>query len=252
MRKFFRKVETRISSGRFPMGAAESSRRNAPTRSSHRTSSSHAADARPQVRCWQCNDLFHSNLAGMLAHHVRCPYCSTINGVPASPAANAAASLAAAIGAATNRNNDNNNNNNTQANQVQQGPLQHINMERHEQLLRRLQTRDVSPFELLILRDFVEHLQHMRNDGNAGASASDIDRLSAQWVVDDVSKLPDELRTCCVCLEEVRKHQTVRTLPCLHTFHSECVEEWLSKKKVCPLCQFDIHQASQGEDSLHS
>ena len=32
----------------------------------------------------------------------------------------------------------------------------------------------------------------------------------------------------------------VRTLPCLHTFHAECVEEWLKKKKVCPLCQFSI------------
>ena len=25
----------------------------------------------------------------------------------------------------------------------------------------------------------------------------------------------------------------VRTLPCLHTFHAGCAEEWLKKKKVC-------------------
>ena len=39
----------------------------------------------------------------------------------------------------------------------------------------------------------------------------------------------------------------VRTLPCLHTFHSGCAEEWLKKKKVCPLCNFPIDgKAEQG------
>jgi hypothetical protein len=40
----------------------------------------------------------------------------------------------------------------------------------------------------------------------------------------------------------------VRTLPCLHTFHSGCAEEWLKKKKVCPLCNFPIDgTAEQGD-----
>jgi len=90
--------------------------------------------------------------------------------------------------------------------------------------------------ELLLLREFVEHLQHNRT----GASARDIDNHTAAWVVDDVSKLPEELRSCCVCLEDINAGAKVRTLPCLHTFHSECAEEWLKKKKVCPLCQFSI------------
>ena len=55
-----------------------------------------------------------------------------------------------------------------------------------------------------------------------------------------MTKLPEELRSCCVCLEDVCPGDQVRTLPCLHTFHSACAEEWLRKKKVCPLCQFAI------------
>ena len=118
--------------------------------------------------------------------------------------------------------------------------------------------------ELLILREFVEHLQQART----GASTNEIDDHTASWVVDDVSKFPEELRSCCVCLEEVccgSQVRTpplwtppygpplwsppsdppccgsqVRTLPCLHTFHADCAEEWLRKKKVCPLCQFAI------------
>lgn len=118
----------------------------------------------------------------------------------------------------------------------QHGDLSPMAAQRQEQLLRRLQAREITPLELLILREFVEHLQQNRN----GASTQEIDLSTAAWTVDDVTKLPEELRTCCVCLEEVCVHQKVRTLPCLHTFHAECAEEWLKKKKVCPLCQFSI------------
>lgn len=118
-------------------------------------------------------------------------------------------------------------------------------MARQEELLRRLQAREITPLELLILREFVEHLQQSRS----GASANEIDDHTASWVVDDVSKFPEELRSCCVCLEEVCCGQHVRTLPCLHTFHADCAEEWLRKKKVCPLCQFAIDGAQEGEAS---
>jgi len=103
----------------------------------------------------------------------------------------------------------------------------------------------VTPQELLILREFVQHLQENRS----GASSHEIDNLTASWVVDDVTKLPEELRSCCVCLEDVCPGNKVRTLPCLHTFHAECAEEWLKKKKVCPLCQFSIDGDQEGEGS---
>eukprot|EP00326_Haptolina_ericina_P042162 CAMPEP_0181250868 /NCGR_PEP_ID=MMETSP1096-20121128/46553_1 /TAXON_ID=156174 ORGANISM="Chrysochromulina ericina, Strain CCMP281" /NCGR_SAMPLE_ID=MMETSP1096 /ASSEMBLY_ACC=CAM_ASM_000453 /LENGTH=145 /DNA_ID=CAMNT_0023348373 /DNA_START=180 /DNA_END=617 /DNA_ORIENTATION=- len=124
------------------------------------------------------------------------------------------------------------------------GELSPAAMQRQEQLLRRLQAREITPLELLILREFVEHLQHNRS----GASARDIDNNTASWVVEDVTKLPEELRSCCVCLEDVTPGSRVRTLPCLHTFHAECAEEWLKKKKVCPLCQSSIDgQDAEGE-----
>jgi len=126
------------------------------------------------------------------------------------------------------------------------GELSPAAMQRQEQLLRRLQAREITPLELLILREFVEHLQHNRS----GATSRDIENNTAAWVVDDVTKLPEELRSCCVCLEDVTVGARVRTLPCLHTFHAECAEEWLKKKKVCPLCQFSIDgQEGEGSDA---
>lgn len=171
----------------------------------------------PQIRCYHCQGIFTSALAGH-THHVRCPYCSTINGVPAQ---GAGATRGGTLTAAMNG---------------QHRELSPMAAQRQEQLLRRLQAREITPLELLILREFVEHLQQNRS----GASTHEIDWSTAVWTVDDVTKLPEELRTCCVCLEEVCVQQKVRTLPCLHTFHAECAEEWLKKKKVCPLCQFSI------------
>ena len=146
-----------------------------------------------------------------------------------NPANASLAALNAAVAAAA-----------AQANGGAQSPA---SRERQEALLRRLQAREITPLELLILREFVEHLQQPR----AGASQSEIDNHTASWVVDDVSKLPEELRQCCVCLDDVEVGQQVRTLPCLHTFHAQCAEEWLGKKKVCPLCQFSIDGTGTGE-----
>ena len=190
---------------------------------SGRASSSSGAARSPQIRCYHCHGIFTTALPGAM-HRVQCPYCSTVNGVPAqggggsSSGAGSSSSgarsgsmgaLAAAMSSVADL---------STANQ----------QERQEHLLRRLQSREITPLELLILREFVEHLQQNR----PGASMRDIDGHTASWVVDDVMKLPEELRTCSVCLEEVEKGQGVRTLPCLHTFHKDCAEEWLKKKKV--------------------
>lgn len=181
----------------------------------------------PQIRCYHCQGIFTTVLPGQL-HHVRCPYCSTINGVPAQNGgtSNPVAALNAAVAGA--------------------GDLSSAAMRRQEQLLRRLQQREITPLELLILREFVEHLQQSR----PGATSRDIDNMTASWVVDDVGKLPEELHSCCVCLDDVCVGDRVRTLPCLHTFHCGCAEEWLKKKKVCPLCQFPIDGQQEGEDAV--
>ena len=32
----------------------------------------------------------------------------------------------------------------------------------------------------------------------------------------------------------------VRRLPCMHLFHIECVDRWLTQSKRCPICRIDI------------
>mmetsp|Transcript_25725 Transcript_25725/g.56407 ORF Transcript_25725/g.56407 Transcript_25725/m.56407 type:complete len:212 (+) Transcript_25725:204-839(+) len=210
------------------MGSVGSSERRS---SAHRESPNvQPANRTPQIRCYHCQGIFTSVLYRH-THHVRCPYCSTINGVPVQGGVPANNSLAAAIQAPGG------------------AELSPMAAQRQEQLLRRLQSREITPLELLILREFVEHLQQNRG-ATPGASSHEIDSFTAEWMVDDVGKLPEELRTCSVCLEEVCCEQRVRTLPCFHTFHGECAEEWLKKKKVCPLCQFSITGEAESEAAM--
>lgn len=42
---------------------------------------------------------------------------------------------------------------------------------------------------------------------------------------------------CPVCLEAYVVEDEVRTIPCFHTFHTSCIDHWLSQKAVCPVCK---------------
>jgi len=45
---------------------------------------------------------------------------------------------------------------------------------------------------------------------------------------------------CTICLSEFEVEEDVRRLPCMHLFHVECVDQWLSQNKRCPICRVDI------------
>ena len=46
---------------------------------------------------------------------------------------------------------------------------------------------------------------------------------------------------CSICLEEFEDQELIRTLPCQHKYHGECVVPWLTERSgTCPLCKFDV------------
>ncbi|KAF9286047.1 E3 ubiquitin-protein ligase rnf13 [Mortierella alpina] len=54
--------------------------------------------------------------------------------------------------------------------------------------------------------------------------------------------------TCAVCLDEFEKGEEIRTLPCHHEFHCECIDPWLTRKSsTCPLCKYDCVPQSMEE-----
>ena len=45
---------------------------------------------------------------------------------------------------------------------------------------------------------------------------------------------------CVICQYEFKDGDIVTKLSCGHLFHAECVDTWLGKNKVCPMCQKEI------------
>jgi hypothetical protein len=43
---------------------------------------------------------------------------------------------------------------------------------------------------------------------------------------------------CCICLSELGK-TNVTALPCIHCFHTDCIESALKLSSLCPLCKYD-------------
>ncbi|KAK4480282.1 hypothetical protein RD792_013350 [Penstemon davidsonii] len=48
----------------------------------------------------------------------------------------------------------------------------------------------------------------------------------------------DDDLTCSVCLEQVNVGEQIRSLPCLHQFHVNCIDPWLRQQGTCPVCKF--------------
>ncbi|KAI4299554.1 hypothetical protein L6164_033001 [Bauhinia variegata] len=51
-------------------------------------------------------------------------------------------------------------------------------------------------------------------------------------------KASDDELTCSVCLEQVNVGDLLRSLPCLHQFHANCIDPWLRQQGTCPVCKF--------------
>jgi hypothetical protein len=49
-----------------------------------------------------------------------------------------------------------------------------------------------------------------------------------------------EQTKCLICLEQFGDGDDVKTLPCLHIYHQQCVERWLSTDNSCPVCKTPI------------
>ncbi|EQC35597.1 hypothetical protein SDRG_06885 [Saprolegnia diclina VS20] len=52
---------------------------------------------------------------------------------------------------------------------------------------------------------------------------------------------------CLVCRYTFESGDDIRTLPCFHSYHTDCIDPWLRLKKVCPTCQVSIELGTAGD-----
>ena len=62
-----------------------------------------------------------------------------------------------------------------------------------------------------------------------------------------------KIDTCNVCIEEFNEKQLSRTLPCGHTYHAHCIDNWLlHRSSTCPVCKVEIYTEDDIEIELIS
>ena len=56
----------------------------------------------------------------------------------------------------------------------------------------------------------------------------------------DVNKLPEDKKTCTICLGDYLNNENTIYLPCLHLFHEDCIKSWVKRNPICPVCIYDL------------
>ncbi|CAI5465969.1 unnamed protein product [Closterium sp. Yama58-4] len=79
---------------------------------------------------------------------------------------------------------------------------------------------------------------------DASAAAAAASAASSNLVSSQQGKEGDESKgsseQCTVCLEPFQEGEMVRLLPCLHQFHSQCIDQWLQRQANCPICKHQL------------
>ena len=75
-------------------------------------------------------------------------------------------------------------------------------------------------------------------------------------VYDETDHLNDDQEepSCPVCFTNFQRGDRLRVLPCKHSFHQACIDEWLNRNASCPLCRRSIlnnDDNNQNQDNQH-
>lgn len=50
-------------------------------------------------------------------------------------------------------------------------------------------------------------------------------------------------RECVICMIEFVVGDSIRFLPCMHTYHVKCIDDWLMRSFICPSCMEPVDAA---------
>ena len=89
------------------------------------------------------------------------------------------------------------------------------------------------------LNDLIERMLHYsRENPTDQAIVSELPETK----IDDIKKLDKDKQNCVICMEDFKNGDKITNLPCLHMFHTNCIQSWLKTQNTCPICKFKLTQ----------
>ena len=89
------------------------------------------------------------------------------------------------------------------------------------------------------LNELIERMLHYRRDNPTDAAI--VSELP-ETKIDDINKLEEDKKNCVICMEDFKNGDKSTNLPCLHMFHTNCIQSWLKTQNTCPICKFKLTQ----------
>ncbi|XP_050384337.1 uncharacterized protein LOC126800948 [Argentina anserina] len=59
---------------------------------------------------------------------------------------------------------------------------------------------------------------------------------------------PSDSDDCTICSDEFTAGKYAAQMPCLHSFHTPCIEKWLRLSHYCPICRYEMPVADDQAD----
>ena len=89
------------------------------------------------------------------------------------------------------------------------------------------------------LNELIERMLHYtRENPTDAAIVSELPETK----IDDINKLDNDKKNCVICMEDFKNGDVTTNLPCLHMFHTNCIQSWLKTQNTCPICKFKLTQ----------
>ncbi|KAF8378303.1 hypothetical protein HHK36_029642 [Tetracentron sinense] len=105
--------------------------------------------------------------------------------------------------------------------------------------------------------NFSDPRDHLRGSSSGSTSISNNDLEQLPYFEFKAVGMGSSHGDCAVCLDNFKMGDKCRLLPiCLHSFHAQCVDSWLLKKPICPICRTVVNSQmgsmALGKESSHS
>ncbi|XP_068622949.1 E3 ubiquitin-protein ligase goliath-like [Battus philenor] len=72
------------------------------------------------------------------------------------------------------------------------------------------------------------------------AAKKALSKIPTKSLKTDDREVQGDGECCAICIEPYKVSETLRSLPCRHDFHKNCIDPWLLEHRTCPMCKMDI------------